>query len=128
MGEALLDADRWERQYRLAFPLSLLLAESELFTGRIASADRRLHDLGGRAMGAADAAAVTSVRVGLCLALNQMNRAVDVCLPGAGDATEERPVQRASLVQPAIARRRHDAAVHEVLDTVGDRSHGRPRG
>src|SRR5258708_410712 len=47
-GSALLEDDKWERTYQLAFALELFRAECEYLTGDLASSEQRLVQLSGR--------------------------------------------------------------------------------
>jgi predicted ATPase/signal transduction histidine kinase len=79
-GRALLEADCWERQYRLVFELELHLAECEFLTGELAPAEKRLSALLGRAATVVHRAAVTHLRQALYTTLNRPDRAIDVGL------------------------------------------------
>jgi PAS domain S-box-containing protein len=79
-GRALLLEDSWERQYALTFTLEVHLAESELLNGDFAAAEERLSKLSRRAEDLVDSAAVTRLQTELYTALDQSDRAVEVCL------------------------------------------------
>ena len=79
-GAALLDDDRWERQYELTFPLELRRAECEFLTGDLAAAEKRLDMLSSRTVDAVERATVACLRVDLYTTLNRSDRAVAVCL------------------------------------------------
>ncbi len=79
-GVALLRTDCWERRHELAFALELNRAECEFLTGDLAAADEHLAELSKRACNAVERAAVACLRVDLYTALDQSNRAVEVCL------------------------------------------------
>ena len=79
-GVALLRTDCWERRHELAFALELNRAECEFLTGDLAAADERLAELSKRACITVERAAVACLRVDLYTALDQSNRAVEVCL------------------------------------------------
>src|SRR5271166_92290 len=79
-GVALLRTDRWERRHELAFALELNRAECEFLTGDLAAADEHLAELSKRACNTVERAAVACLRVDLYTALDQSNRAVEVCL------------------------------------------------
>jgi predicted ATPase len=79
-GTVMLAEDRWQRQYELAFALELQQAECEFLTGNLALAEERLLMLSSRARTLVDRAAVTFLRVILCMALDQSDRGVEVCL------------------------------------------------
>src|SRR6185436_541377 len=79
-GSALLPADCWKRQHRLAFSLELHRAECEFVTGAVADAEQRLSALAERCANASEHAAVARLRVDLYMALSQPDRAVGVGL------------------------------------------------
>ena len=79
-GVALLRTDCWERRHELAFALELNRAECEFLTGDLAAADEHLAELSQRACNTVERAAVACLRVDLYTALDQSNRAVEVCL------------------------------------------------
>ena len=79
-GLALLPTDCWERRHELTFALELNRAECEFVTGSLAAADERLAELSQRASDTVERAAVACLRVDLYTALDQSNRAVEVCL------------------------------------------------
>jgi PAS domain S-box-containing protein len=78
-GSALLPADCWKRQHRLAFSLELHRAECEFVTGAVADAEQRLSALAERCANASEHAAVARLRVDL-YTLSQPDRAVSVGL------------------------------------------------
>lgn len=79
-GRALLGDDGWQRQQPLMFDLELHLGECEFLTGELASAERRLLALVGRAASVVDKAAVTRLRLALYLTLDRPDRAIEVGL------------------------------------------------
>ncbi len=79
-GGGLLEADKWQRTYRLAFDLELFRAECEYLTGDLASAEQRLAQLSCRAASRIEEAAVTCLRVTLYTNLDQSDRATEVGL------------------------------------------------
>ncbi len=79
-GEALLSADAWEHRHQLIFSLELERAECEFLTGQSTAAEERLIILSSRAANTVQLAAVTCLQVDLYTTLDQMHRAVDVCL------------------------------------------------
>jgi predicted ATPase/signal transduction histidine kinase len=79
-GVGLLDKESWDRQRDLIFALELNLGECEFLTGQLWAAEERLVALSTRARTAAEQAAVASLRVDVCTALDQPDRAVGVCL------------------------------------------------
>ncbi|HWR16788.1 MAG TPA: AAA family ATPase [Terriglobales bacterium] len=72
--------DTWNRNYGLVFSIESLLAECELLTTDMASAERRLTMLADRARGAHDIALITRLRLTLYTALDRSDRAVQVFL------------------------------------------------
>lgn len=79
-GAALLANDSWERRHELAFALELNRAECEFLTGQLSAADGQLVALSSRATTTVEQALVTCLRIDVCTALDQSDRAVDVCL------------------------------------------------
>ena len=79
-GGALLPTDCWKRRHELAFALELNRAECEFVTGDLAAANKRLADLSQQACDTVERATVACLRVDLYTALDQSNRAVEVCL------------------------------------------------
>jgi PAS domain S-box-containing protein len=79
-GASLLPSDAWEHRYEQTFALELSQAECEFLTGDLPGAETRLVQLSMRARSTVDQAAVTCLRVDLYTALNQSERAVQVCL------------------------------------------------
>src|SRR4029077_20554667 len=79
-GAALLADETWERRHELAFQLELHRGECEFLTGQPAAAEQRLTMLSTRAANTVELASVISLRVDLYTALDQSDRAVDVCL------------------------------------------------
>jgi predicted ATPase/two-component sensor histidine kinase len=79
-GRALLTEDGWDRQYALTMALELVLAECEFLTGLMVEAEERLSKLATRVRNLVDRAAVTQLRVTICSAQDQNQRAVDLSL------------------------------------------------
>jgi predicted ATPase/signal transduction histidine kinase len=79
-GSALLEDNRWERNYQLAFALELFRAECEYLTGDFASSEQRLALLSARAENRVGEASVTCLRVILYTNLDQSDRAIEVGL------------------------------------------------
>jgi len=79
-GSAMLDAHAWLNRYSLKFTLEIYLAECEFLMGDTGSAKERLSNLSRRAITLADRAAVAWFRVTLFTALDQSDRAVEICL------------------------------------------------
>jgi PAS domain S-box-containing protein len=80
VGRALLTDDTWTHDYGLAFSTEYLLAECEILSADLASAESRLDSLLGRANGAHDIALLTRLRLTLYTALNRSDRAAEVFL------------------------------------------------
>src|SRR4029077_3914675 len=79
-GAALLADETWERRHELAFQLELHRGECEFLPGQPAAAEQRLTMLSSRAANTVELASVISLRVDLYTALDQSDRAVEVCL------------------------------------------------
>ncbi|WGD50329.1 AAA family ATPase [Bradyrhizobium sp. CB1650] len=79
-GRALLTEESWNQKYELIFSLENLMAECELLTANMASAEDRLATLARRAIGSHDFALVTRLRLTLYTTLDQSDRGVKVCL------------------------------------------------
>jgi predicted ATPase len=75
-GAALLADDRWERRHKLSFALEFHRAECEFLTGALADADARLAELSERAANTVEQATVACLRIDLCTAFGETNRAV----------------------------------------------------
>jgi predicted ATPase len=76
----LLTNDTWNVNYDLVFSIEYLLAECELLTTRMATAERRLSLLAELAKNAHDIARVTRLRLTLYTAADQSHRAAEVFL------------------------------------------------
>ena len=79
-GRAMFTEDGWDRQYALTMALELELAECEFLTGLMVEAEARLSKLVTRVRSLVDRAAVTQLRVTICSAQDQNQRAVDLSL------------------------------------------------
>jgi PAS domain S-box-containing protein len=79
-GRALLTEESWETRYELIFSLELLMAECELLTARIESAEKRLSVLAQHAKSEHDVALVTRLRLTLFNTLDRSSDAVVACL------------------------------------------------
>jgi predicted ATPase len=79
-GAELLKDDCWERRHELIFALELGRAECEFLTGQLSVAEERLTALSNRAATAVEHAIVACLRMDVCTALLQTDRAVTVCL------------------------------------------------
>jgi predicted ATPase len=79
-GRALLREESWGNNYELIFSIEILIAESELLTANIGSAENRLSMLSQRARSAHHIAIVTRLRLTLYQTMDRSDRAVEVCL------------------------------------------------
>jgi PAS domain S-box-containing protein len=79
-GAALLADDRWERRHDLIFSLELHQAECEFLTGQFEAAESRLAMLARHVTSTPELASVTCLRVDLYTILDELDRAVAVCL------------------------------------------------
>ena len=79
-GRSLLSEETWDRNYDLIFSLESLMAECELHTADMASAEGRLNMLAQRARSRHDLAAVARLQVTLYTTLDRSDRAIDVFL------------------------------------------------
>ena len=77
-ARSLLAAQTWRRQHELAFDIECLLAECELLTKDMASAEERLATLAERARSAHEVAVVSRLRLTLYTALDRSDLAVGV--------------------------------------------------
>ena len=79
VARALLGEDAWDQHYPLAFAVELHMAECEFLT-TASMAEQRLASLCERAVGLADLAAVTSLRLSLQLMQDHGDRALEIGL------------------------------------------------
>jgi PAS domain S-box-containing protein len=80
-GRALLAQDEsWNTDYELIFSLEGLIAECELLTADMESAEKRLLMLAARANNAHDLAFVTCLQLTLYTALDRLDRGIEICL------------------------------------------------
>jgi predicted ATPase len=79
-GRKLLTEESWSTDYELIFSLELLMAECELLTADMESAEKRLSMLAPRAKSEHDVALVTRLRLTLFTALDRSSDAVEACL------------------------------------------------
>ncbi len=80
MGQALLTEESWMTDYELIFSLEHVMAECEMLTVDMESAEKRLSMLAGRTRSSHDVAVVTRLRLTLYTALDRADRGVEVCL------------------------------------------------
>ncbi|QEI04776.1 AAA family ATPase [Pigmentiphaga aceris] len=120
-GLAVLPADAWDTQYALAFPLNYQLAECEFQAGDLQGAAQRLQILSVRASGQIDRATVAWLQVTLHTAMDQSDRAIELCLDylrQVGIAWDARPT-------PAQARAEYDALLQRLgqasIESLADR-------
>jgi PAS domain S-box-containing protein len=78
VGRELLTDDTWNRNYDLVFRIEYLLAECEVLTADMSTAENRLFMLAERARNAHDSALVTRLRVMLYNILSRGDRGVEV--------------------------------------------------
>jgi predicted ATPase/transcriptional regulator with GAF, ATPase, and Fis domain len=79
-GRALLTEECWAQDYDLTFDIEYLIAQCELLTAQMAAAEERLSMLAQRARSPHHIAVTTRLRLMLYTTLDQINRAVEVCL------------------------------------------------
>jgi PAS domain S-box-containing protein len=79
-GRALLAEESWTSHYDLIFEIECNMAECELLTADMGTAEHRLLALAQRAKRDHDIAIVTRLRLTLYTTLDQSDRAVEVCL------------------------------------------------
>jgi PAS domain S-box-containing protein len=79
-GRALLTEESWKTDYELIFSLEHLMAECEMLTADMESAEKRLSKLAARLNSAHDLALVTCLQLTLYTALDRLDRGVEICL------------------------------------------------
>src|ERR1700733_14374090 len=79
-GRGLLTEESWNTDCELIFSLELLRAECEMLTADMESAENRLSMLAARADSTHDLALVTCLQLTLYLALNSLDRGIEICL------------------------------------------------
>src|SRR5439155_3105315 len=79
-GRALLTEESWNTDYELVFSLEYLIAECELLTADMESAEKRLLMLATHANSDHDLALVTCLQLTLYTALDRLDRGIDICL------------------------------------------------
>jgi PAS domain S-box-containing protein len=120
-GAAVLGEDGWRDRYRLAFDLSLRLAECEIVLGELAAAEERLATVSQRAAELGDQADVVCLTVLLYFSTGRSDRAVDVALdflPRVGIGWSPRPSEE-EVRREYLAMRRN-LELHPV-ETLRDR-------
>jgi PAS domain S-box-containing protein len=80
IGRGLLTEESWNTDYDLVFSLERLIAECELLTADMESAEKRLSMLTARSNNAHDLALVTCLQLTLYTALDRLDRGVEICL------------------------------------------------
>ena len=79
-ARSMLPKNSWTDAYGLTFSVESALAECEFLTGDLVEAQSRLTDLAARATGLSDRAVVAWQLVTLFTALDQCDRAIEICL------------------------------------------------
>ena len=79
-GATLLSEEHWERRHDLIFELELHRAECEFLTGAVSDRGSAIGDAFNPRRKHAEDSAVACLRVDLYMALDQAERAIDVCL------------------------------------------------
>ncbi|HUA22845.1 MAG TPA: AAA family ATPase [Steroidobacteraceae bacterium] len=119
-GRALLDENRWKSQRALSFTLELELAECEFLTGQLVTADKRLAGLGPFIGDLLERSAVTQLRVTICSAQDEQQRAMDLTLEFlrlCGIDWSSRPTRNEVMQQYAAMRQRlGDRAIETLID------------
>jgi PAS domain S-box-containing protein len=80
VARGLLSEDSWDRNYELMFSIEYLMAECELLTADMITAENRLSMLAERSKSSHHIAVVTRSRITLYTTLDRSDRAVEVCL------------------------------------------------
>jgi len=119
-GSTMLGDEAWQTHYPLKFALESGLAECEFLTGDAGSARERLSGLATRAVGLADRAAVTWLRVTLFTALDQSDLAVQIGLDylrEVGVDWEAHPSRAQSRAEyDRLLRHIGDAPIESLID------------
>lgn len=79
-GRSLLEEKDWDQNYELTFSIEYLLAECELLTASMQSAESRLSELDRRANTNHHRAIVTRLRITLYTTLDRSERSIEICL------------------------------------------------
>jgi PAS domain S-box-containing protein len=79
-GRTLLTEESWDTDYKLIFSLECLMAECELLTADMESAEKRLSMLAARANSAHDLAVATRLQLTLYTALDRLDPGIEICL------------------------------------------------
>lgn len=115
-----LARERWREQYPLAFEAELGRGRCEFLLGELASAEERLSKLVGRAISLSDLAAVTRVLAPLYTTMEQIERAVAICLECLRRAGIDWPAHPApEEAASEFERLRRHLAGREVEDLLG---------
>jgi len=119
-GRALLGENGWSHQRALTFALELELAECEFLTGQLVAADERLARLEPFTEDLLERSAVTQLRVTICSAQEQQQRAMDLTLDFlrlCGIDWSGRPSRSEVMQQYAKMRQRlGDRAIETLVD------------
>ncbi|MGK6310229.1 trifunctional serine/threonine-protein kinase/ATP-binding protein/sensor histidine kinase [Variovorax sp. DT-64] len=132
-GSVLLAEETWESNYSLMFSIESLLAECELLTGDMSTAENRLSRLAERARSRHDYCAATRLRIVLYTNWDRSDQGLDVFLEWLrrdGTFWSKRPTREEAMREYARTRtllggRQIEELVHlplmtdpEILDTV----------
>ncbi len=79
-GRELLTENSWNTDYQLVFSIERLIAQCELLTADMESAERRLSTLASRANTAHDLALITCLQLTLYTALDRLDQGIEICL------------------------------------------------
>ncbi|WP_437936575.1 trifunctional serine/threonine-protein kinase/ATP-binding protein/sensor histidine kinase [Sorangium sp. So ce341] len=114
VADALLDEDRWQSDYALAFALGLDRAECELLAGELTAAEACLTQLAPEAADLVDRAAVARLRILLYTTAGRNGMAVQVCLDFLGTIGID--------WTPRPTRDEVEREFQSLWDELGDRS------
>jgi predicted ATPase/signal transduction histidine kinase len=112
--------DPFEHRPELAFAAAFNQAECELHAGDIPSAEPRLSALSARKLEVADLAAVTSLRIGICMRMGDFGRGVALGLDYLERAGSPVPAEPTDAVLDAEYRRICDLLAGRPWSEVGD--------
>ncbi|HKO95181.1 MAG TPA: AAA family ATPase, partial [Polyangiaceae bacterium] len=132
-GSALLAEETWVHNYRLVFSIECLMAECELLTGDMSTAEHRLSRLAERARSRHDYCVATRLRIALYTNWDKSDQALDVFLEWlrrdgtvwSKHPTREEAMREYARTRTLLGSRRIEELVNlplitdpEVLDTV----------
>jgi predicted ATPase/two-component sensor histidine kinase len=119
-GAAWLPDDAWTAHHELAFQLAYQLAECEFLTSDLAGAEQRLLALAEQAQRQVDRAAIAWLQVTLYTAMDQSDRAIDVCLAylrSVGIVWDARPTRgQARAEYDALLARLAPGSIESLAD------------